>query len=237
LHFLAKLGIMVIRDIERNDVEFICKTLGCRPVAHIDNFTADKLGHAGVAEEVSAGTKGSSVVKITEVVQQGTVLGKTMTILVRGSNKLVVEEADRSLHDALCVMRSLVKKRFLICGGAVAEVEIARQLMNWSNELKGQHSFCTKLFAEAFEVVPLTLAENAGLNPIAITTELRRRHKAGEINAGINVRLGEISDMKEEKVLQPLLVSTSIVSLATVINCIHNFPKLFLLKPIFIVKF
>jgi len=224
LHFLAKLGIMVIRDVERTDVDFICRTLGCRPVAHIDNFTAEKLGQAGIAEEVSAGVKGSAVVKITDVVQQGTMLGKTMTILVRGSNKLVVEEADRSLHDALCVMRSLVKKRFLICGGAVPEVETARQLQIWAKELKGQHSFCTKLFAEAFEVVPLTLAENAGLNPIAITTELRRRHKAGEMNAGINVRLGKISDMRAENVVQPLLVSTSVISLST--ECIRMILKI-----------
>merc|ERR1719230_320088 len=121
LHFLAKMGIMVIKDVEREDIEFITRTLGCKPVAHIDSFTPDKLGTAELVEEISfGGTGGSRIVKVTGVLNPGL----TQTILIRGSNKLVIEEADRSVHDALCVMRSLIKKKFLICGGGAAETEI-----------------------------------------------------------------------------------------------------------------
>merc|ERR1712127_730570 len=125
LHFLAKMGIMVIKDVERDDVEFCCRTLGCRPVAHIDQFTADRLGSADLVEEVTMRSDaGSKVVKLTGVPNAG----ETQTILLRGSNKLVLAEADRSVHDALCVVRSLVKKRFVISGGGSAEAEIGRFL-------------------------------------------------------------------------------------------------------------
>merc|ERR1711871_1103785 len=125
LHFLAKMGIMVIKDVERDDVEFCCRTLGCKPVAHVDQFTADRLGSAALVEEVTmSGGGGGKVVKLTGVPNPG----RTQTILLRGSNKLVLAEADRSVHDALCVVRSLVKKRYIISGGGSAEAEIGRYL-------------------------------------------------------------------------------------------------------------
>lgn len=106
LHFLAKLKILAIKDIERDEVEFICKTLGCKPVADVDSFTEDKLGAADLVEEVT--TAGAKVVKITGVKHNS----KTVSILVRGANQLVLEEAERSLHDALCVIRCLIKKKY-----------------------------------------------------------------------------------------------------------------------------
>jgi T-complex protein 1 subunit delta len=212
LHFLAKMGIMVIKDVERDDIDFITRTLGCKPVAHVDSFTADKLGNASLVEEISyGGTGGSKIVKVTGVANPGA----TQTILIRGSNKLVIDEADRSVHDALCVLRSLIKKKFLICGGGAAETELNLRLSQWSKELKGSEAFCVKAYAEAFERIPMTLAENAGMHPINVVTELRKRHELGEAGAGINVRVAGITDMFEENVLQPLLVSTSAISLAT----------------------
>merc|ERR1719230_813584 len=145
LHFLAKMGIMVVTDIERHDVEFISRTLGCQPVAHVDSFTADKLGTAALCTEVTMPGGVQRVVKITGVENPG----KTCTILLRGSNKLTLDEADRSVHDALCVVRSLVKKKFLISGGGVAETELAVKLSQWSKEQKGMKAYCIKAFAEA----------------------------------------------------------------------------------------
>jgi T-complex protein 1 subunit delta len=113
---------------------------------------------------------------------------KTVSILVHGANQLVLEEADRSLHDALCVIRCLVKKKALIAGGGAPEIEVSHQLMQYAKTLKGMESHCFQAYAEALEVIPITLAENAGLNPIAIVTELRNRHVKGEKTAGINVR-------------------------------------------------
>merc|ERR1719261_1696433 len=221
LHFLAKMGIMVIKDVERDDVEFCCRTLGCKPVAHVDQFTAERLGSAKLVEEVTMRSdSGSKVVKLTGV----PTTGKTQTILLRGSNKLVLEEADRSVHDALCVVRSLVKKRFVISGGGSAEAEIGRYLGEYADKLQGMKAYVFKAFAQALEAIPLTLAENAGMNPIEIVTELRKQHKDGKVGAAINVRKGCISDMVEESVLQPLLVSTSAISLST--ECVRMILKI-----------
>jgi len=209
LSFLAKLKILVIKDIEREDIEFICKTVGCRPVASLESFTADRLGTAKVVEEIHGA--GGGLVKISGVPNPG----KTVTVIVRGSNKLVIDEAERSIHDALCVIRSLVKKKAMIAGGGAPEIEISLQLSNFAKTLTGRQAYCMRAYAEAFEIIPYTLAENAGLNPIAIVTDLRNRHAGGEKTAGINVRKGIISDILVENVVQPLLVSTSAVNLAT----------------------
>lgn len=210
LHYLAKMKIMVIRDVERDDIEFVTKTLGCTPVAHPDALTADKLGHAELAQEVPV-SGGMRVLKITGVANPG----RTVSLLVRGSNKLVVEETERSIHDALCVVRSIVKQRALIIGGGAPEIEMALGLTEWAKTLTGMQQYAVRAYAEAMEVIPYTLAENAGLNPIRVVTELRRRHVAGDRTTGINVRKGVISDMLEENVVQPLLVSTSAMNLAT----------------------
>ncbi|ELW63337.1 T-complex protein 1 subunit delta [Tupaia chinensis] len=210
LHFLNKMKIMVVKDIEREDIEFICKTIGTKPVAHIDQFTTDMLGSAEIAEEVNLNGSGK-LLKITGCASPG----KTVTIVVRGSNKLVIEEAERSIHDALCVIRCLVKKRALIAGGGAPEIELALRLTEYSRTLSGMESYCVRAFADAMEVIPSTLAENAGLNPISTVTELRNRHAHGEKTTGINVRKGGISNILEELVVQPLLVSVSALTLAT----------------------
>ena len=209
LSYLAKLKILVVKDVERDDIEFICKTLGTTPVAHIDHFTEDKLGRADLVEEVSLGT--SKVIKVTGVPH----VGRTISVLIRGSNRLLLDETDRSLHDALCVVRSIVKQKFLIAGGGAPEIECSLALARYARTLPGMHSACVAAFAEALEVIPYTLAENAGMNPIAIVTELRKRHVEGARTAGINVRKSIISDILEENVVQPLLVTTSAIALST----------------------
>ncbi|CAN1344808.1 T-complex protein 1 subunit delta [Linum perenne] len=218
LHYLAKAKILVVKDVERDDIEFITKTLNCLPIANIEHFKEEKLGQADLAEEVSLGE--GKIVKITGIKD----MGRTATVLVRGSNLLVLDEAERSLHDALCVIRCLVNKQFLIAGGGAPEIELSRQLGAWAKVLHGMEGYCVRSFAEALEVIPYTLAENAGLNPITIVTELRNRHAQGEINAGINVRKGQITNILEENVVQPLLVSTSAITLAT--ECVRMILKI-----------
>ncbi|TMS22743.1 T-complex protein 1 subunit delta [Larimichthys crocea] len=202
--------IMVVKEIEREEIEFICKTIGTKPIAHIDHFTAEMLGTAELAEEVSLDGSGK-LVKITGCASPG----KTVSIVVRGSNKLVIEEAERSIHDALCVIRCLVKKRALIAGGGAPEIELAVRLAEYSRTLGGMEAYCVRAYSDALEVIPSTLAENAGLNPISTVTELRNRHAQGDKMAGINVRKGGISNIMEELVVQPLLVSISALTLAT----------------------
>lgn len=209
LHFLAKLKIMVIRDIERDEIEFIAKATKCVPMASVDALHADKLGRAAMVQEVAVGT--GKVVKVTGIEN----MGRVATVLLRGSNKMLLDEVERSFHDALCVARCLVKKRFLICGGGAPEIEMAVQLEKYARTLEGQESYCLRRFAEALEIIPYTLAENAGLQPMEIVTELRNAHTAGNIHHGINVRKGCVTDMMAEDVVQPLLVDTSAISLAT----------------------
>jgi len=196
LHFLAKMGILVVTDVERTDVEFICRTLGCTPIAHADSLSADKLGLAQHVGDVTMPGSGHKVVKFTGIQNPG----HTMTVLLRGSNELVLAEANRSIHDAQCVVRSLVKKRFLIAGGGAPEVEAALRLKEYAQGMTGMDSYCIKAFAEALEVIPYTLTD-------------------GVTGAGINVKKSVVSDMYDLNVLQPLLVSTSAINLATETVC------------------
>merc|ERR1712086_1035064 len=218
LHFLAKKKIMVIKDIERNDVDFICKTINAVPVPHIDQFTTEKLGNAGLVEEVSAGS--TRMVKVTGCPAQS----KTVSILVRGSNQLVLEEAERSLHDALCVVRALVKRRLLVPGGASVEMEVSQKLQAYSRDIYGSDSYCVRAYGEALELVPYTLAENAGLDPIGFVTELRNRHIQGNKFEGLNIKRNKIMNMLSDNVVQPLLVSESALTLAT--ECVRMILKI-----------
>lgn len=216
LHFLSKLNIMVIKDIERDEIEFLSKATGCKPIADIDNFTEDRLGSADVVEEIEA--SGSRIVKIDGVTAKN--VKPTVSIVCRGANQLVLDETERSIHDALCVIRCLVKEKALIAGGGAPEIEVSRVLMNEANKLSGVEQFVYQEFAQALEVIPTTLAENAGLNSINVVTDLRNRHANGEKNAGISVRRSGASNTYDEHVLQPVLVSSSAITLAS--ECVKS---------------
>jgi T-complex protein 1 subunit delta len=208
-HFLDKLKILTIRDIEREDIEFVSKSLGCRPIASLDHFTAENLSSAEVVEEYTAG--GTKMVKISGITNPG----KTVSIIVRGSNKLVLHEAERSLHDAICVVRCLVKERGVIAGGGAPEIEVAVRLYQKSMELTGVDAYCFRAFAEALEVIPMTLAENAGMPAINTVTQLRKLHADGNKSAGLNIKKGAIANIMDDNVVQPSLVTISAINLAT----------------------
>lgn len=208
LHFLSKLKIMVVKDVERDEIEFLSKSLNCKPIADIEAFSSDKLGEADLVDEVSK--NGARVVRITGIIN----MGKTVSVLCTGANSLVLEESERSLHDALCVVRCIVKKRAMIVGGGAPEIDVSRRLGVYGQTLKGMESFCFAAYAEALEIIPTTLAENSGLNPIGIVTELRNRHAQGETTAGIDVKKGRVEKLSND-ICQPLLVSTSAIELAT----------------------
>lgn len=211
LHFLAKMGVLVITDIERTDVDFICRSLNCAPIAHPDQLHPDKLGVANLVTDVWMEGGSNKVVKFTGVANPG----KTCTVLLRGSNEMVLQEAARSLHDAQCVVRSLVQQRALTAGGGAPETQVALRLHEYALTLSGKDAYCFSAFADAMEVIPYTLAENAGMKPIEVVTELRAKHSAGQSSMGINVKKCIISDMHELNVVQPLLVTTSAIRLAT----------------------
>lgn len=210
LHFLAKKKIMVVKDVERTDVEFICKTLSCTPIAHPDALKSEKLGAAESAEQVTL-SNGGKLFRI-EVRDP-----PTASILVRGSSQLILDEAERSLHDALCVIRSLAKNRGVVGGGGSIEIEIARALEELADrQERGAQAYIFKAFAAALEVVPAVLAENCGLSPLKVVTEMRNKHKRGLTFCGLKARTGlVVDDTFEHKIMQPSLVSISALSLAT----------------------
>lgn len=212
LDFLAKAKILVVRDIERDEIDFVSRILGVEPVASLDHFTADRLGSAELVHEDNLGEGLGSIVRFT-----GLHASSCVSILLRGSTQVVLEEAERSLHDALCVVRSLVRVQAMIPGGGCPEMEVSVRLAKWAQTLKGVNSHCVRSFAEALEVIPSTLAENAGLNAIEIVTQLRAAHSEGFVHAGVDVKDGSINkDIgKNLKVLQPLLVSLSAIRMAT----------------------
>jgi T-complex protein 1 subunit delta len=208
---LANKKILVVKDIERTDVDFVCRTLGCRPIASVDGLAADKLGFAGFVEEKQ--TPGGAVVKMTGL-RNAT---RTVSVLLRGSSELIIGEAERSLHDALCVIRSIVYERFLLPGGGAPEVELAVGLARRADEIADREvGHCVRVFANSLDIVPYTLAENAGLNPLEVITKLRDLHAKGQKNMGVSVAAkGGIADMVEENVLQPFLVTKSALAFAT----------------------
>lgn len=206
--YLEKVNIAYVRDVEREDVEFLSKTLGLVPVAHIDQLTPDKLGTCALCDEVP--TSRSKLIRFTGIATEA----KTISILLRGTNELVLSEAERSLHDALCVLRCLVKKPFVLPGGGAPEMEVACQLQlaaskGWGAAVIHDH------YAQALESIPYILAESAGLTPTDIVAQLRSAHANGEVNAGINLRKSQVQDMMGQSVIQPSLVTTSALTLST----------------------
>ena len=168
LTFLKRLNILVVKDVERDEIEFLSKSLGCKPIADIEAFTEDKLGYADLVEETTHA--GAKVVRITGVKNRG----RTVSVLAMGSNSLVLEECERSLHDALCVVRCLVKKRCvippsihfacspcpllitrraLIAGGGAPEIHVSRMLSQYAHTLKGMEAYCFQAYADALEVI------------------------------------------------------------------------------------
>lgn len=209
LSFLEKKGILVVKDVDRSDVDFVCRTLGCKPIASLEGLTADKLGYADLVEEKQ--TPGGAIVKITGLKTQA----KTVSILLRGSNELMIGEAERSLHDALCVIRSLVYERALLPGGGAAEVELAVKLSQYASTVGGELGHCIQCIADSLDIIPYTLAENAGLKPLEVVTKLRELHTKGEKNYGISITANGPADMIAEDVLQPFLVTKSAISFAS----------------------
>merc|ERR1719482_737549 len=148
LDFCAKAKIMVIRDVERDDVEYISRILGVEPAASLDQFTEDKLGYCDVVVEEQLGGDIGSIVRFNGL----KTASNCVSVLVRGTNLLTLDETERSLHDALCVVRSLVKTRAMLPGGGAPEMELAVELVKWARSLPGEEAYCVRAFAEALEV-------------------------------------------------------------------------------------
>ncbi len=207
-HFLARKGIMAVRRNKKSDMEKLAKATGGKVVTNLDAITSEDLGYAALVEERKIGDD-----KMTFI--EGCKHPKAVTILIRGGTQRIVDEAERSVHDALCVVRDLVEEPFIVAGGGSPELEVSRMLKKYSETLPGREQLAVRAFAEALEAITVTLTENAGLDPIDILSELRSRHEKGETWAGIEVNSGKIQDMSKAGVYEPLAVKKQIIKSAT----------------------
>ncbi|RLI36710.1 thermosome subunit [Candidatus Bathyarchaeota archaeon] len=211
-HFLAKKNILAIRRAKSSSMEKLAKATGGKVVSSIEELSEKELGEAEIVEERKIGDD-------KWVFIEGCTNPKAITILVRGGTEKIVDEVERSLHDALCVVRDVVQKSKVVAGGGAPEMEIASRLKKWAEGLSGRVQLAAIDFAEAMEVIPTTLAENAGLDPIDIIVELRSRHDKGDLWAGVDVYSGKVEDMAELDVYEPLVVKEQIIKSASESAC------------------
>lgn len=198
-HFLAREKILAVRRAKKSDMEKLAKATGAVVVNNLDDLSSKDLGYAQVVEEKKIGDD-----KMTFV--EGCKNPRSVAILIRGGTKRIIDEAERSVHDALSSIRDVVQETKILAGGGAPEMEIAKTLRDYAETMPGREQLAVQEFAEAIEIVPLTLAQNAGLDPIDILSELRSQHEKGEVYSGVDVLKGKVTDMKETEVFDPLVV-------------------------------
>jgi thermosome len=207
-HYLAKDGIFSVRRAKKSDLEKLSKATGGKIVANLDGLTTKDLGYAGYIEEKKIGD--DKMTFITNCKNP-----KAVSILIRGTTEHVVDELERALHDALSVVKVALEDGKMTSGGGAAATEIAMSLRDYAPTVGGREQMAIEAFANAIEIVPKTLSENAGLDPIDMMLEIRNQHKKGNIHSGINVLVGKVDDMFKNKVLEPLRVSLQEIEAST----------------------
>ena len=207
-HFMAREGILAARRLKKSDMEALAKATGAKVVTSVDDLTESDAGYAATVEEKKIGDE-------KMVFVEGCKNPKAVSVLIRGGTDRIVDEADRSLHDALSVIRDVVQDPKIVAGGGAPEIEVARRLRRHAEGLAGRERLAVSAFAEAMEVVPTTLAENAGMDPIDAISEMQSRHERGEIWAGLNSLDGEVSDMTTLDVYEPTQVKAQAIKSAT----------------------
>ncbi len=207
-HFLAKEGIYVVRRVKKSDMEKLSKSTGGTIITKLDELVKGDLGAAKSVRQEKIGDDDMTFVT-------GCKSPKAVSILIRGGTEHVVDELDRSLEDALSVVAVAIEDGRIVTGGGSAASEIALRLREYASSVGGREQIAIDAFAEAMEVVPRTLAENAGLDPIDTLIDLRKAHKKGKKHAGVNVVSGGLLDMKRSNVLEPIRVGTQAIESAT----------------------
>jgi thermosome len=207
-HFFSRKNVLAVRRVKKSDMEKLAKATGGKVITSLDDVTKRDLGYAQLVEERKIGDD-----KMTFI--EGCKNPRAVTILIRGGTERIVDEAERSLHDALCVARDVVEEPKIVAGGGAPEMEVAKALKEYAETLPGREQLAVMCFAEALEAIPTTLAENAGLDPIDIISELRARHEKGEVWAGVDVHAGKVENMKEVGVFEPIVVKKQIIKSCT----------------------
>lgn len=208
-HYLAKDGIYAVRRVKRSDMEKLAKATGGKIVTNLDDLKASELGAAETVEERKISDSDMTFVT-------GCKNPKAVSILVRGGTEHVVDEVERALHDALKVVAVAVEDGVVVPGGGAPEMEVALRLRDYGQSVGGREQLAIEAFAEALEIIPWTLAENAGMDMIDVIIELKNAHtkKSGKSH-GVNVLGNKVSDMLAENVIEPLRVKTQAIMSAT----------------------
>ncbi len=211
-HYLAKQGILSVRRVKESDMTKLAKATGGRISSNIDDMTAKDLGSAELVEQRKVETE-----KWTFV--EGCKNPKAITVLIRGGSQRVVDEVDRSLHDSLMVVKDVIEKPAVVAGGGAPEEFLASSLKDWADRFEGREQLAIKKYAEALEIIPLTIAENAGMDPINTMVTLRAKHSQGKKWTGIDARNTRVADMYSLDIIEPVAVKEQIIKSATEAAC------------------
>ncbi|MBU0614632.1 MAG: TCP-1/cpn60 chaperonin family protein [Nanoarchaeota archaeon] len=206
-HFLAKKGIYAARRVKKSDMDALARATGGKVVSNLEDLSPADLGKAGVVEEVKIGDE--SVTYVKQCVNP-----KSVTILIKGGTEHVVDEVKRAMEDAIGDISAALKVGKVVAGAGAPEMELARELRKYAESLSGREQLAVQAFAKSVEVIPRTLAENAGLDPIDILTELKSAHDKNQKWAGVNVFTGKVVDSWAEGVVEPLKIKTQAISSA-----------------------
>ena len=211
-HYLAKYGIMAIRRVKESDMIKLSKATGGRVISNIDDLTENDLGVADLAHQ-------KKVESDKWVFIEGCKHPLSVTLLIRGGTQRVIDEVDRSIHDALMVVKDVIEKPAIVAGGGAPEAFAASLLKEWAVNFDGREQLAIKKYAEALETIPLTIAENAGMDPIDTMANLRAKQNHGEKWTGIDARNMKIADMMKINVVEPIVVKEQIIKSATEAAC------------------
>ena len=211
-HYLAKQGILAVRRVKESDMTKLAKATGGRISSNIDDMTPKDLGAAELVEQKKVETE-------KWVFVEGCKNPRANTILIRGGSQRVVDEADRSLHDALMVVKDVIEKPAVVAGGGAPEEYLASSLKDWADRFEGREQLAIKKYAEALEIIPLTIAENAGMDPINTMVTLRAKQSQGKKWTGIDARNTRVADMYSLDIIEPLAVKEQIIKSATEAAC------------------
>ena len=211
-HFLAKHGILAVRRVKESDMTKLTKATAGRITTNLDDITANDLGSADIVKQ-------KKVESDKWVFIEGCRNPHSVTVLIRGGSQRVVDEVDRSIHDALMVVKDVIETPSIVAGGGSPEAYLASQLKEWADTFDGREQLAIKQYAESLEAIPLTIAENAGMDPIDTIISLRAKQSGGKKSIGINAKEGKIGDMYSLDIVEPLVVKEQIIKSATETAC------------------
>ena len=211
-HFLSKHGILAVRRVKESDMTKLTKATGGRITTNLDDITANDLGSADIVKQ-------KKVESDKWVFIEGCRDPHSVTVLIRGGSQRVVDEVDRSIHDALMVVKDVIETPFIVAGGGSPEAYLSSQLKEWADTFDGREQLAIKQYAESLESIPLTIAENAGMDAIDTIISLRAKQASGKKSIGINAKEGKIGDMYSLDIVEPLVVKEQIIKSATETAC------------------